>query len=113
MKILNESIDIKNNINNTNIILNNNNKNNNNILKLNEENEDEFNENDEKNLAKSVLIPCSVSFPVNCNICQKFPVTKVLYYCHKCSLYLCQDCEQKVGYNHRHCYYKINKKYKL
>ena len=75
-------------------------------------------ENDENNkidnifnndIVKSVLPPLT-NFPSYCNICQKFPIVKVMYFCIDCQLYLCEDCEKNLGYNHRHCYYKIRNK---
>jgi hypothetical protein len=60
-------------------------------------------------VVKSVLPPMT-SFPSYCNSCQKFPIVKIMYYCDKCQLYLCEDCEKNLGYNHRHCYYKIRNK---
>ena len=60
-------------------------------------------------VVKSVLPPVT-SFPSYCNSCQKFPIVKIMYYCDKCQLYLCEDCEKNLGYNHRHCYYKIRNK---
>ena len=33
-----------------------------------------------------------------------------MYFCNECQLFLCDDCEKKLGYNHRHCYYKIRNK---
>ena len=75
-------------------------------------------ENDENNkidnifnndIVKSVLPPLE-NFPSYCNICQKFPIVRVMYFCIDCQLYLCEDCEKNLGYNHRHCYYKIRNK---
>ena len=89
-KILNESIEIKNN--------------------------EEFNITNEikenffgKEINKSVLPPVT-SFPSYCTICQKFPIIKVMYYCNNCKLNLCENCEKNLGYNHRHCIYKIRNK---
>ena len=86
---------------------------------LNESNEnDENNINNDNNkidnifnndIAKSVLPPLT-NFPSYCNICQKFPIVKVMYFCIDCHLNLCEDCEKNLGYNHRHCYYKIRNK---
>lgn len=61
------------------------------------------------NIVKSVLPPAT-SFPSQCNICQKFPILKIMYFCSKCQLNFCEDCEKNLGYNHRHCYYKIRNK---
>ena len=98
-KFLNESIEFgnsdDNNINN-NI---NNNKNNN----------FEIDNIFSNTITKSVLPPV-ISFPSYCNICQKFPIVKVMFFCLDCQLNLCEDCEKNLGYNHRHCYYKIRNK---
>ena len=84
-KILNESNDEKNNENN----MNNNDEN---IFK--------------NEIIKSVL-PSVASFPTYCNICEKFPIIRTMYFCNECQLIMCEDCEKKLGYNHRHTYYKI------
>ena len=68
---------------------------------------DENNNNEE--IAKSIL-PNMITFPSYCNMCQKFPIIKTMYYCKSCKLNLCEDCEQNLGYGHRHCYYKIRNK---
>ena len=84
-KIVNENIDEKSNENNVNNI----------------------NENIFKNeIIKSVL-PSVASFPTYCNICEKFPIMRTIYFCNECQLIMCEDCEKKLGYNHRHTYYKI------
>ena len=91
-KFLNESIELgnseENNINNNNLVIDN-----------------VFN----NNIIRSVLPPVA-SFPSHCNICQKFPIVKVMYFCIDCHLNLCEDCEKNLGYNHRHSYYKIRNK---
>ena len=91
-KILNENLE--NDENNINNINNDNNK------------IDNIFNND---IAKSVLPPLT-NFPSYCNICQKFPIVKIMYFCIDCHLNLCEDCEKNLGYNHRHCYYKIRNK---
>ena len=60
-------------------------------------------------IVKSVL-PNMVTFPIYCNMCQKFPIIKIMYYCKSCKLNFCEDCEKTLGYGHRHCYYKIRNK---
>ena len=30
-----------------------------------------------------------------------------MFYCINCDTNFCEDCEKRLGYNHRHCYYKI------
>ena len=82
------------------------------ILNESIENDDESNKIDNifnNDIVKSVLPPLT-NFTSYCNICQKFPIVKVMYYCIDCQLYLCEDCEKNLGYNHRHCYYKIRNK---
>ena len=49
-------------------------------------------------------------FPYNCNLCNQYPIVKVLYYCLVCGIPLCQDCEEKLGINHRHSILKIQTK---
>lgn len=75
--------------------------------KANENNMDNNNENIFKNeIIKSVL-PSVASFPTYCNICEKFPITRTMYFCNECQLIMCEDCEKNLGYNHRHTYYKV------
>ena len=59
---------------------------------------------------KSEINKNTVRFSSYCNICNKFPIINTMYYCKNCDLNLCETCEKKVGYNHRHCYYKIRNK---
>ena len=59
-----------------------------------------------KEINKSVLPPVT-SFPSYCTICQKFPIIKIMYFCNRCKFNLCENCEKNLGYNHRHCMYKI------
>jgi len=103
-ELFGEKVDI-NNILNESIERNINNENNIN----NDDNKDNFNNIFNNEIVKSVLPPVT-SFPSYCNICQKFPIVKIMYYCNQCQLYLCEDCEKNLGYNHRHCYYKIRNK---
>ena len=101
--ILNESIENdkndENNINNSN----------DNIFKKENNVNYHKNNNFRNDIAKSVFLP-TISFPSHCNICQKFPIMRIMYFCNECQLFLCDDCEKKLGYNHRHCYYKIRNK---
>ena len=104
--ILNESIENgKNDENNINNI----NNSNDNIFKKENNVNHHKNNNFRNDIAKSVFLP-TISFPSHCNICQKFPIMRIMYFCNECKLFLCEDCEKKLGYNHRHCYYKIRNK---
>ena len=77
---------------------------------LNESIEGDLNNNkNDHEIGKSVLSPI-VSFPCHCNMCQKFPLIRIMYYCSDCKLNLCEDCERFLGYNHRHCYFIIRNK---
>jgi len=88
-KIVNENIDEKNN----------------------ENNENNINENIFKNKIIKSVLPSVASFPTYCNICEKFPIMRTMYFCKECQLIMCEDCEKKLGYNHRHTYYKIRNNY--
>ena len=46
-------------------------------------------------------------FPYNCNLCNQYPIVKVLYYCPVCNIPLCEECEEKLGINHRHSILKV------
>ena len=75
------NINTRNNINNINI---NNNMNNNNLS------------------SQTYMV-----FPLSCNLCSQYPIVKVLYYCLVCNIPLCEECEDKLGINHRHSILKI------
>jgi len=53
--------------------------------------------------------PVSMNFNIKCNFCQKNQMVTV-FYCKNCSIFFCTDCENKIGKNHQHCYYKIRNK---
>ena len=53
--------------------------------------------------------PVSMNFNIKCNFCQKNQMVTV-FYCKNCSIFFCTDCENKIGKNHHHCYYKIRNK---
>ena len=48
-----------------------------------------------------------INFPSFCHICEVFPIQNIMFYCQKCDTNFCEECEKNIGYNHRHCYYKI------
>ena len=48
-----------------------------------------------------------IVFPFNCNLCNQYPIVKVLYYCPVCALPFCEKCEEKLGINHRHSILKV------
>lgn len=62
---------------------------------------------DNNDLFKSEISKNIIRFSSYCNICDKFPIPNIMFYCSDCDLNLCEDCEKNFGYNHRHCYYKI------
>lgn len=46
-------------------------------------------------------------FETGCCKCNTFPIIAVLYFCPKCNAYLCQNCEEKIGFTHEHPLFKI------
>ena len=64
-------------------------------------------EDSNKILIKSEVPKNTIRFSSYCNICDQFPIINTMYYCPNCDLNLCEKCEKNIGYNHRHCYYKI------
>ena len=46
-------------------------------------------------------------FPFNYYLCHQFSIVKVLYYCHILNIPLCEECEEKLGINHRHSILKV------
>ena len=81
----------------------------NDVINLNKINSDNnINNNDNKNInSKNQTY---MVFPYNCNLCNQYPIIKVLYYCLVCSIPLCEDCEEKLGINHRHSILKVQTK---
>ena len=79
-----------NNINNFNII--------NNINDIND-----INSNNNNKISNQKYMV----FPFNCNLCNQYPIVKVLYYCPVCALPFCEKCEEKLGINHRHSILKV------
>ena len=51
-------------------------------------------------------------FEYKCSKCPTYPIICVMYYCPKCSLYLCESCHQ-VMENHNHPLLKIESKKEL
>ena len=78
---------INNNINNNNIDINNAN-----------------------NIINKNITTIFMTFPSTCSVCNLYPLVKVMYYCPKCSMILCEKCEEKPEFNHRHLIYKIQTK---
>ena len=77
----------------------------NDINNINNIKNDNFNDNANVNLNQTYLV-----FNLNCDLCNKFPIIKVLYYCPTCSIYICPECEKKPDINHRHSILKIQTK---
>ena len=129
-----DNINNENNINDDNNISNENNINKDNINNDNSNNENNGNINNDRNINNNnkffmqgnaspfipnnnnvinnsaYNIPMTMVFPYNCNLCNKYPIVNVLYHCPKCSIFLCQDCEEKLGINHRHSILKAQTK---
>ena len=63
------------------------------------------NANANVNLNQTYLV-----FNLTCDLCSKFPIIKILYYCPTCSIYICPECEKKPDINHRHSILKIQTK---
>jgi hypothetical protein len=51
-----------------------------------------------------------INLNMQCNYCKKIQTRGDIFYCRDCSLFFCSNCEQKIGINHPHCYYKIRNK---
>ena len=51
-----------------------------------------------------------INLNMQCNYCKKIQSKGDIFYCRDCSLFFCSNCEQKIGINHPHCYYKIRNK---
>ena len=66
--------------------------------------------NKKENIHFDINSQTYIVFPYNCNLCNQFPIVKVLYYCLVCGIPLCQECEEKLGINHRHPILKVQSK---
>ena len=92
---LNIDINSSNNINNSNIRNPSNNKDIN--IKKNEEED----------------IPIEdITYYYRCSSCDIYPIVVVMYYCDKCNMYLCEQCEKNKK-KHQHPYIKIENKAQL
>ena len=94
---------LQNDINDNNIN-NINNFNKNNINTRNNINNISINNNMNNNNLSSQTY---MVFPLSCNLCSQYPIVKVLYYCLVCNIPLCEECEDKLGINHRHSILKV------
>ena len=104
-----------NNMNNyMNYNYNNDNKNINNNINYNNptyNNYNEINNNKDKDNNNDVPIE-NIIFYYKCSSCNLYPIVCKIYYCAKCSFYLCPECKQKnVG--HQHQLLEIDSKEKL
>ena len=43
-----------------------------------------------------------LSFPYSCSICKKGPIFRSIYFCKKCDILICPQCELKEGPTHLH-----------
>jgi len=69
-----------------------------------EENNDEVNINydmDNQNKVNKDIPIDDIIFDYKCNSCGLYPIVCKLFYCSKCSFYLCEECKQK-GVQHEH-----------
>ena len=88
--------------------MNNNIKNNNNNqLKINEEDKINDNNNNNNNKNKEEEDLENYIYNYKCNNCEISPIIFVMYYCPKCSLYLCEECYNKLNKKHQHPPIKI------
>ena len=103
----NSNMNILNTENDNFIILNvkmdnNNNKSvNNNKNKINEAN----NTNNKIDFSKEYI-----TFLETCDLCYKYPIINIVYYCLKCSYFICDNCERDPDINHRHTFLKVQTK---
>ena len=96
---------INNSNNNFNFNEINNNNNNNNINNSN--NYHDINEiNEEKNEDQNID---DIVFDYKCSKCEIYPIVCKIFYCDKCSFYLCAECEEK-GIKHEHPLLRIDSK---
>lgn len=51
--------------------------------------------------------PIQINFNIECFYCKKNKMNGIAFYCKNCSIFFCYNCEEEIGKNHQHCYYKI------
>ena len=82
---------------------------NNNINKIYDRNKNIQNNNDSAfennnknmNIHKNENISIeNIVYNYKCSSCEVYPIICVMYYCDQCSLYLCEECENKENHNH-------------
>ena len=92
----------------------------NNINNIDNENNDIINDNKKENKVINLLISIKVknnvfsetflTFFEICKLCDDYPLVNTLYYCLKCNITLCEQCENESGFNHPHNILKIQTK---
>ena len=103
LQYLNKNINnSKNNINVSNTDINNNN------ISYNKSNNFENNESNKiiHDKGKEDVPIENIVYYYRCSSCSTYPIVCVMYYCDKCNLYLCENCE-KNNDNHEHGLIKI------
>ena len=51
--------------------------------------------------------PIQINFNIECYYCKNNKMNGIAFYCKNCSIFFCYNCEEEIGKNHLHCYYKI------
>ena len=63
--------------------------------------------NNANNNINAPLTRTYITFPLTCDLCGTYPIIKVLYYCPKCAIPICENCEDKSELKHRHLIFKV------
>ena len=51
--------------------------------------------------------PIQINFNIECYYCKNKKMNGIAFYCKNCSFFFCYNCEEEIGKNHQHCYYKV------
>ena len=51
--------------------------------------------------------PIQINFNIECYYCKNKKMNGIAFYCKNCSIFFCYNCEEEIGKNHQHCYYKV------
>ena len=54
-----------------------------------------------------------MTFPYHCNLCNHYPIIKVLHYSSDFDVILCQNCHKMLSTNHKNEFLKIETKQEL
>ena len=114
-KEVNKINDDSKNIDNSNINILNTEKDNFIILNVKDDNKNNKDNNDINKINETInnnidFSQTFITFLETCDLCYKYPIINILYYCLKCSVFICDSCERDPDIKHRHSIIKVQTK---